>query len=269
MSSSENDSNSLKLISTKDTVRKIVDMIQHKKGGIYLRYGDGDFNILLGHNDMLAVCTSDFQYWIKKSMIMNNDYVLISIPHHCPEKGTVEPGMCPGNHENPLPVVQRFIDTLTEYQHHVPSIIYTSVAICYCASHHPDIIIEMHKEIKKHRALFIGNQNYSNEYLIKLFGTSLQRINTPSRDSYMEHDRIFSEFDTLYQQLFGSLDFFVIIMAAGCGGRAFTAELYHKYPSRNFFILDYGSLLDYMWGENSRAYMEIDPPNAEYILNSI
>jgi hypothetical protein len=260
---------STQLISTKDTMRKMIDMIYQKQGGIYLRYGDGDFNILSGQNDMLAVCTPNFQYWIRKGMQLSSPSVLTCIPHHCPELGTLESGMFGGNHEYPFYMVQEYINKLSTLQNGIPRVLYTNIALSFCAVHTPDMIIELHKELKQNQIVFIGNQNYSNEYLTTLFGSSLQRIHTPARDSYMEHDRIFSEFDTLYQQTHRTFDFFVIIMAAGCGGRAFTAELYTKYPLLNFFILDYGSLLDYMWGEKSRAYMELDPPNIEYILNAI
>jgi len=244
-------------------------MIHQKQGGIYLRYGDGDFNILSGENDMLAVCTPIFQHWIREGMKLRSPSVLTCIPHHCPEWGTLEAGMFGGNHEYPLHMVQEFINKLSTLQNSIPPILYSNIALSFCAVHTPDMVVELHKELKKQHIMFIGNQNYSTEYLSRLFGTSLQRIHTPARDSYMEHDRVFSEFDTLYQQTYHSFDFFVIIMAAGCGGRACTAELYHKYPSLNFFILDYGSLLDYMWGDNSRAYMTLDPPKAEYILHSI
>lgn len=258
-----------RLILSNDTVRTIIDMISRSQGGIYLRYGDGDFNILSGQNDMLAICTPNFQNSIRKSMLIKSPSVLISIPHHCHEKGTLEPGMFPGNHENPSSVVQHFIDTLSELQNRTLPVLYTSVAVCYCSSHNPDIIIELHKEIKKRNVVYIGNKNYSNEFLTKLFGTRLERINTEPRDSCMECDRVLSEFESLYQQTYHSLDFFVIIMAAGCGGRALSADLYFKYPSLNFFILDYGSLLDCLWGDNTRAYMELDPPQTSYILNSI
>jgi hypothetical protein len=266
---SSNVTNPPQLISTINTVRKIINMIKEKQGGIYLRYGDGDFNILSGQDDMLAICTPTFQYWIREGMKLCDPYVLTCIPHHCPELGTLETGMFGGNHEYPLHMVQEFINKLSILQNGIPPILYSNIALSFCAVHAADIVVELHKELKKQHIIFIGNQNYSNEYLSKLFGTSLQRIHTPARDSYMEHDRVVSEFDTLYQQTYHAFDFFVIIMAAGCGGRAFTAELYNKYPSLNFFILDYGSLLDYMWGENSRAYMTLDPPNAEYILRSI
>jgi len=257
------------LISTLHTIQKIINMIQHKQEGIYLRYGDGDFNILSGQNDMLAICTPAFQYWIREGMKYSGSSILTCIPHHCSELGTLEKGMFGGNHEYPLDMVQEFINKLSTIQNNRPSILYSNIALSFCAVHYPDIVIELHKELKKQYILFIGNQNYSNEYLNRLFGTSLQRINTAARDSYMEHDRIFSEFEKQYQQTYRSYDFFVIIMAAGCGGRAFTAELYSKYSDHHFFILDYGSLLDYMWGDKSRAYMELDPPNKDYILNSI
>jgi len=257
------------LVSTHETVQKIIEMIQKKQGGIYLRYGDGDFNILLGQYDMLANPTPEFQHWMRESMKISDDSVLTSIPHHCKEINTLEEGMCGGNHECPLHMFQGFIKNISTF--HVPTRLYSSVALCYCASHFPDTVIELHREIKMNNVLYIGNTMYSNEFLSTLFGISLDQIHVPQRDSFLEHDRVFLEFDAMYQQKYKSLDFFVIIMAAGCGGRAFSGELYSKYyqHKRNFFILDYGSLLDCLWGYQSRAYMEIDPPKTKYILSSL
>lgn len=256
-------------VSTMDTVRIIIGMIQEKKPGMYLRYGDGDFNIASGKDDMLAIATPIFQHWMKESMKILN--VMTCIPHHCKEIGTLEEGMYGGNHEYPLFMVEEFINVLRTIRNATPTILYTNVALSYCSSHHPDLVIQLHKEIKKNHVLYIGNDTYSTKFLIKLFGSSLNRIHTPQRDSYAEHDRIFAEFDILYQEIYKSLDYFIIIMAAGCGGRAISGELHSIYigDRANFFVFDYGSLLDCLWGYQSRAYMELDPPKTAYILDSI
>ena len=257
-------------ISCVETIQTILAFMQNKRPGMYLRYGDGDFNIASGKDDMLAISTPTLQHWMQESMKISNEHVMTCIPHHCKKIGTLEEGMYGGNHEYPLSMVEEFINVLRTIRHVTPIILYTNVALSYCSSHHPDLVIQMHKEIKKNNVLYIGNDMYSTEFLNKLFGL-LDRIHTPQRDSYAEHDRIFAEFDTLYETKYKGLDYFIVIMAAGCGGRAISGELYSIYfkNNPNFFIFDYGSLLDCLWGYQSRAYMELDPPKTSYILDSI
>ena len=259
------------LVSTTDTVKKLITMISNKCTGFYLRFGDGDFNIVEGKHDMLAVPTINFQHWMIETMKISDDSVMTCIPHHCTKLNTLEIGMFLGNHEYGFESVQKFINTLTKIRNKIPNILYTNVALSYCSSHDPDLVVKLHKEIKKHQVVYIGNNIYSNEFIKKLFGSTVDRINTSSRDSYLEHDIILDQFDKLYHEKYEINNFFIIIMAAGCGGRAFSGELYYKYyqKKQNFFILDYGSLLDFLWGYNSRAYMDLDPPNTEYIMNSI
>jgi hypothetical protein len=259
------------LVSTSETVFILISQIKNKKAGMYFRFGDGDFNIVSGMDDMLAKTTPNFQHWMKEAMKIDDTTVMTCIPHHCKDTNTLEEGMYPGNHEYPIDMVRRFIYILSSLRNNIPNVLYTNIALSYCASRSPDIVIELHKELKKNNILYIGNNMYSKEFLTKLFGDSIDTIYTPQRDSYFEHDSVFSRLDTLYHTKYNLMDFFVIIMAAGCGGRAFSAEIYSKYYNlkRNFFLFDYGSLLDYLWGYKSRAYMDIDPPKSHYILNSI
>lgn len=255
-------------ISCKNTIEYIISKIQNKEFGIYLRYGDGDFNLANGQGDMLANPTPELQMLMLNSMKIEDNSVLFCIPHHNKELNTLEDGMYPGNHQYPLESVISNLNFLYKIRGNIPNNIYTNVALSYCSSHYEELVIKIHKEIKKYPVLFIGNFNYKSDFLKKLFGDNLEIIPTNSRDSFFQFDEIFNKLDNIYNK-YENLDYYIIIMAAGCAGRGFSGEIYRRYNNRNYFIFDYGSLLDYLNNHVSRAYMEIDPPKKDYILLNI
>lgn len=262
---------SIQFVSCRNTLQKVLSDIRAKRPGLYLRFGDGDYNLANGENDMLATATPSLQLWMRRAMSLSGDSILLCMPHHCRELGTLEEGMCGGNHEVPMSYIQKFIGTLYPLRPSLPKTIYTNVALGYCASHDPELVLEVHRELKRHPILYIGNEMYSKEFLQKLFGAEVDTIYMNQRDAYFQHDHLFYNFERLYQDKYSFLDYFVVIMASGCAGRAFSAELHDRYFPRkeNFYVFDYGSLLDYLWGYNSRAYMDIDPPKAQYILQNL
>jgi len=256
-----------KFISTRDTLTTCMDFIKNNKRGMYLRYGDGDYNIVRGIPDMLCRPTENFIKWMKISMSIREDAVMTCIPHHCKELNTIEEGICPGNHEYGSKQVLSYVKILNTYSP-LPNKIYSNIALSYCSSHDPDYVIDMHNILKTKNIVFFGNKTYSDDFLKVLFGEKIHRIDTNQRDSYLDHDNVMNNFDMVYNNYLINYEYFVIIIAAGCGGRAYSAELYMKYNTC-FFIFDYGSLLDYLAGQNTRDYMGIDPPKQEYILNKL
>lgn len=254
-------------INTINTLTTSMDIIKNNRRGLYLRYGDGDYNIVRGIPDLLCIPTDEFIKWMKISMSLRGDTVMTCVPHHCKELNTLEDGICPGNHEYDRNNVLLYLQILESYSP-LPINIYSNIALSYCSSHRPDIVVDLHTLLKDKKIVFFGNKTYTDELLCLLFGKDIDRIDTNIRDSYLDHDAKMNEFDILYNNKLVNLEYFIIIMAAGCGGRAYSAELYIKYTT-NFFILDYGSLIDYLAGDNTRAYMDIDPPKKEYILNKL
>jgi hypothetical protein len=256
-------------IGTVDTLRACIEAIQTHRPGIYLRFGDGDFNIAKGERELLCVPSPSFSGWMNRTMhIRNEPNVMICLPHHCSAFGTLEDGMFPGNHECPERMVSGFLQQLGMPH---PSKIYSSVALSFCSSKNPDLVVNLHNHIRKHAVVFVGNYTYTTQFLQSLFGSTLYRIDVNERDSYKDHDAVMARFNTLYCETLRDLDYFVIVMAAGCGGRAYSGELYHTYQltKANFFVFDYGSLLDYLAGLNTRAYMDLDPPKKDYILTRL
>jgi hypothetical protein len=263
--------NDIIYVNSFDTINKIYNFIKNQEPGIYLRFGDGDFNLAENLDDLLAKANENLKIMLLKSMSLRDDRVLICIPHHCKVINTLEEGMYPGNHEYPYEYVERFIRILKSRTQNLPNKIYTNVALSYCSVYYPDLIINLHKEIKKQNVIYIGNYLYSDEFLKKLFGENILRINTNSNNSFEQKDFVFNELNKLIEDKFVNYEYFVIIIAAGCASRAFASVIYENYflKKPNFFLFDYGSLLDYLYGLNTRAYMDLMPPKKDYILNNI
>jgi hypothetical protein len=258
-------------INSQDTLNVIYDYISHKKGGIYLRFGDGDFNLAQNMSDLLSRPSPLLQNKLRNAMSIRDDSVLICIPHHCKELNTVEHGMYPGHHEYAFDQVSYFINILKECNAILPDKIYTNVALSYCSYFNPELIVQLHNEIKKYPVLFIGNKNYSDDFLIKLFGKDLLRIHTSDNNAFDEYNNVFTDFDNLYISKYNTIEYFIIIIASGCASRAFSYDLYNKYYiyNKHFYLFDYGSLLDYLNNWNTRAYHQFAPPKKDYILDNI
>ena len=184
---------------------------------------------------------------------------------------TLEIGMYPGNHEYPYNYIIRFLSILQNNCGNLPNKIYTNVALSYCSVYYPDLVIKLHKEIKTQKVLYIGNYLYSDIFLKKLFGENIIRINTNSNNAFDQYENVFVELENITNNILKKNDYYIIIIAAGCASRAFASIIYDKFfiKNENFFLFDYGSLLDYFYGLNTRAYMDLMPPNKDYILNNL
>jgi hypothetical protein len=263
--------NSEIFVNSFDTINTIFEFIKNCEPGMYLRFGDGDFNLAENLDDLLAKANETLKIMMLKSMSLRDDRIFICIPHHCKAINTLEEGMYPGNHEYPYEYIERFIRILKSRTQNLPNKIYTNVGLSYCSVHYPDLIINLHKEIKKHNVIYIGNYLYSDDFLKKLFGENVLRINTNSNNAFEQKDFVFNELNKLIEDKFVNYEYYVIIIASGCASRAFASIIYENYflKKPNFFLFDYGSLLDYLYGLNTRAYMELMPPKKDYILDNI
>jgi len=252
------------------TINKVISDISLCCPGIYLRFGDGDFNLAENKDDMLAKSNMQLRRDMLNSMSIRDNRVMICIPHHTKELKTVEKLMRPGYHEYDMKFVNHCLSILHFSNPLMPQKIYTNVALSYCAVETPDVVKQLHSAIKKHKVIFIGNYKYSEPFLLKLFGDNLIRIFTNDNNAYQQKDKILKELDVIMKDYIKN-EYFVIIMAAGCASRAFSGIIYKQYfiSNPNFYIFDYGSLLDYLFGFVSREYLKINPPDREYILNNI
>jgi len=260
----------IEFINCELTINKIIVDIAESRAGIYLRFGDGDFNLAQNKDDMLAKSNMQLSRDMLNSMSIRDNRVMICIPHHAKELKTVEKLMCPGYHEYDMKFVNHCLSVLHFSNPLMPQKIYTNIALSYCAVETPEVVTKLHAAIKQHKVIFIGNYKYSEEFLLKLFGNNLIRIFTNDNNAYQQKNKILKELDIIMNEHIKN-EYFVIIMAAGCASRAFSGTIYKQYfiSKPNFYIFDYGSLLDYLYGFVSREYLKIHPPDRNYILNNI
>lgn len=264
-------SNTIEYVNCINTLKSINNFIKNKKSGMYLRFGDGDFNLAENMDDLLAKANNNLKELMLQSMSIRDDRVMMCIPHHCKEINTLEEGMYPGNHEYAYHYIERFLKILKKRTNNLPYKIYTNVALSYCSVYYPELVVELHKQIKQYDIIYIGNFIYSDDFLKKLFGNNINRINTNSNNAFDQLNFVMNELNKLIQEKFKNFEYYIIIIAAGCASRAFSSIIYTNFfiNNPNFFLFDYGSLLDYLYGLNTRAYMELMPPNKSYILDNI
>ena len=91
-----------------DTIIKILNVIEQNETGAYLRYGDGDFNIMTGKSDMYNSFNSKFSNELKESVIIDHKNYMKGFCLMCNKYGLLEENMWGGNHEWPENLCDNF-----------------------------------------------------------------------------------------------------------------------------------------------------------------
>jgi len=120
------------------------------------------------------------------------------------------------------------------------------------------------KEISPKVKYFIGNENVTEETLKKVFGKEVIHIKTPSKASFSKFNQIYQQFQ---ESCSGDQDYSIVITSMGCTGRAMQKKIWDNYD--NFFLFDFGSLMDALCGWNTRAWMELVKFDSENFLNKL
>lgn len=105
------------------------------------------------------------------------------------------------------------------------------------------------RELRKHRVMTIGpewlrkNPAFCSEVFVEV----------PSKNAYERRDRIYAE---IFQQI-GGVD--VLAFSAGPAAKILIYDLFYHFGHDRFF-LDFGSVWDWMCGVDSRKYMRLWAP---------
>ena len=68
---------------SEETMYKVLDLIDNKKKGAYLRFGDGDLNIMEMKDDSYNHCNINFSNELKESISINDGNYLVGINLIC------------------------------------------------------------------------------------------------------------------------------------------------------------------------------------------
>jgi len=245
----------MKVYKSEDTIIKILQFIENKKGGFYVRFGDGDLNISMNKNDMLNNSTPQFKDEMIESIKIDDPCYFRGFTLMCQKYGLLENGMFPGNHEWP----EKHCDRVMHYLNTFTSLdeIYTPVAFQYMMTMKSEICcsyLHMLKHlINQNNCIVVGNKSLNQQILNLYFSDNYHFIQCSSQNSYNEIDKIekqIIEHTTVN-------NFNIIICCAGCTTRILAKRLYKSGQCNNLFFLDIGSIVDALSGFDTRAYIKL------------
>lgn len=239
-----------------DTIEKIISIIHNRENGAYLRFGDGDLNIMTGLNDSYNVCTPSFTKEIKESICIDHENYLKGVCLMCNKFGLLEDNMWPGNHEFSETACIQYYNVIYNIRKKHLTDYYCFVAFNFYLTTYKEKSYEIMYKLRSlcllNDVLFVGNENI-NKSIIKLyFGEKYSTINCPSKNSYSAINEIENQ---LINKIIENDNYKVIIMCCGITTRCLIKRLWiNNNINTKFFILDFGSIIDALSGIVSRQY---------------
>lgn len=233
--------------SPRDTLSACANVIETAKRGAYLRFGDGDVNLLRREDELLQRASDELSIEMEETFELCGSGVLKALPLHSPRFG-IWPGMRPGVHGSSDEWAERLLRRCLPFFIGTP--IYSSNALAYCAVFDPAPAVDFLKLLRKDATIFVGNGDVPRSIVDRLFG-DVPHVRTPARDSYRELPRVDAETQALLDE---GNEFAVIPIAMGCAGRVLAKRLLSS--GRDVFCFDFGSLLDSLCGWRTRAWIE-------------
>lgn len=249
---------SVRVRSPQETLRVCRELIANKTRGAYLRFGDGDVNLLHGEDELFQSSDVHLSKEMQEAFDLQGVGIMKALPLHSPRFG-IWPGMEPGIHGAEDEWTERLLAHC--YPYFIGTPIYSAVALPYIAAFDPATAVDFLRFLKEQSPIFVGNGNVSEGIVSKLFGETAH-IRTPDHSSYAEIDRIEQETVDCLRQF--ERKFKVIVIAMGCSGRVLAKRIYQG--GSNVFLFDFGSLLDALCGWNTRAWMELAPYDVRELL---
>ncbi len=244
-----------------ETIDKISDMIDSDTPGGYFRFGDGDMNLALGLSEMLQQSNPQLQVYMSDALKEKDKNILKGLTLHNKEWDTLEEGMFGGNHMNSVEWCEELYNKFKIFVDDDYTEIYSSVALSHLATQDPVYTANFLKKIKPKVKYLIGNQNIPDDIVKSLFG-DVTFIRTPSQNSFTQFEEIYGEF---VKSAKDDKDYSIIVTSMGCSGRAMQKRIWDNY--NNVFLFDFGSLMDALCGDQTRAWIELTNFDKSTILD--
>jgi len=250
-------------MNTHDTVNMVCYSIQHKISGKYLRFGDGDFNLMEGIPDMLSRSSVELQEDLITTFKSFDKCDMLAVNYHCNELNTLEPKMRNGVHEVQFKTVKLNIDkVLSNYSN--LKCLYSAVSLHHEMIINPTNYVKLLRIIKQNtNTIILHDKSFNLDTLAGYFG-KYHSIPANGNNSYTEKHRICADFDKIISQ---SKGYTTIILALGCGGRAIChllEKILLQYDIQAF-ILDFGSSIDVLMNKDTRLWINYTQPNIRLI----
>ncbi len=249
--------------STHDTMSEIIDLISSKKPGAYLRFGDGEINIIYGV-DAIEQSGNNKKIAIEmvEALSLNRQGVLKSLMVHSKKFGT-ELKMKEGFH---LCGDRWAIDIMNlTFNYFIGTNIYSHAALSYSIIYDKIVALNLFRVIRKTKSpIFVGNENIDFLNIKRIFGDEVIFIKTPAKNAFSFIDKIEND---IIKELIIRNDYSVVILGVGPSSNILQKRILGKIP--NVFLFDMGSSIDALIGNQSRAWIDLIELPENYFNNFI
>jgi hypothetical protein len=250
------------IVSPWETLNACRESMRREATGAYLRFGDGDLNLLEGRDELYQLGRPDLAVEMKEAFSLHGEGILKCLPLHSKRFG-LWPGMKPGVHEGSDTWAESIL--ARAYPYFVGERIYSHVALSHVAIVDRSFAVDFLSFLKERRPVFVGNGEIEPAVLDALFGSG-PRVGSPPRNSFSEADRITRETELALNCRGGCHQ--IVAMAMGCAGRVVAKRILTKQKYKVFFF-DMGSIMDAFCGNFSRAWMENPKSYFDNLLSDI
>ncbi|GHB57403.1 hypothetical protein GCM10008107_02880 [Psychrosphaera saromensis] len=252
---------STRIVSTEETVNTLIMLLENKKKGAYLRFGDGDLFILKNMGEARnQKFNESLSVELKQAISLSGSGVMKSLAIHS-EKFGMDEHMEPGIHERPNWEAEKF--ALKSYEFFIGCQIFSPVAMHYQIVYNKDLALKLFRILKSSNPIFVGSEKNDVSVIANVLGSGAF-IQTPHRNSYQDIDRI--ESAIVKEIEIRNKDFDVVVLSCGSTAKALIKRL-HLDKNKKVFLFDMGSVIDLFHGRNTWAWVKKSGITNDY-LNS-
>ena len=210
---------STRIQETGKTLEVLRRFLHAEEACAYIRFGDGEVNLLRGRVDRQQGPSRPLQRELRDCFLMTGAGVVKAAPLHSLKYGHEE-FMGPGVHLRPNEEVDELLAGC--FQFFIGSLIYSPVALHYRLVYHPEEAIQFFKELRRHRPIFVGNEANDPRIVSQLLGAG-EFVRTPSRDAYEKIDSIESSVQSALARRGRRFD--VVVTASGASSKVLAKRL--------------------------------------------
>lgn len=240
----------LRIRSPIETIKLLKLLLLCERPAVFLRFGDGDLNLVEGLPDMMQRPHLELAHYMKTAFSLRGFNVIKTLPLQSEMFG-VWPGMAPGVHMADDSGASSMASRALHW--FVGEPVYATAALHHTIIYNYNLAISLLKLLKQRCPIFVGNVETPLLVRNALFGAGHVHVRTPASQAWEAASRVHGELRK-YVADASSHPPPVIIFAAGCSGRAMAARLWTQ--NNNVYIFDFGSLLDFLSGQQTRQWIK-------------
>jgi hypothetical protein len=244
----------LRMRSPVETVKRLRLLVACQRPVLFLRFGDGDVVLSRGEPDMMQTPAPGLADSIMFAFSLRGFNVLKTLPLHSMRFGQW-PGMNEHAHAWEDEVATAIAAPVLAQFYGEP--VYSTVALHHTIVHNRALALALIADLKALCPIFVGNEAVPLAVRDALFGQGHVFIPTPPRDAWGAEQRVRDALVPLLQRnaQLTQRPYRAVVFGMGCSGRAVAARVWaDTAPNAVFF--DFGSLLDWLSGNSTRAWIE-------------